>query len=106
MARGAAFAALRVIVATLPPSRAARYSSEKKVRRFGARLSWEEHKAAFTEAEFKTAYRVTKQGFGILLEKIRDDVRTGNPTQAERSSSGEVTPEIRLSMTLRYLSGG
>jgi len=61
--------------------------------------------------EFLRTYRMSLQTFNHVLEKIRHRLVGGNEERArmmaERSSpDGYVSPELRLSMTLRYLAGG
>ena len=83
-----------------------RYSGDKKHRRFGKRVDWQELKDSLTEFEFKRAFRITKELFDILLSKIRDEISTEDEVQASRSSVGAISPELRLSITLRFLAGG
>ena len=92
--------------ASQPRPRGRRYSGDKKHRRFGKRVDWQELKDSLTEFEFKRAYRMTKQLFDILLSKIRDKIRTHDELRAGQSSVGVISPELRLSMTLRFFQGG
>ncbi len=58
-----------------------------------------------TPQEFKRRYRMNEETFNSIVERIREDIRdthTGNL----RSVNGEISPEIKLSMALRFLAGG
>jgi hypothetical protein len=99
--------ALALAASAACDARMPRFSSpDKQPRRFGPRLDWEAYLRGFSAQEFKETYRVSRELFDSLLSSVRDELTTVNTDQAERSSSGPVLPEIRLSMTLRWLAGG
>ena len=61
--------------------------------------------AVLSSSEFKRRYRMDEVTFDSIVMKIREDVKdthTGNL----RSHNGEISPEIKLSMALRFLAGG
>lgn len=49
---------------------------------------------------------MTEDSFRILLEHIRSSIETEDTEMASRSAGSEVSPEVRLAMTLRFLAGG
>jgi len=58
-----------------------------------------------SEEEFKTAFRMTRGTFFLLLSRLRPHLLR-NEEMAQRSSGGVVQPEVRLAITLRMLAGG
>ena len=71
---------------------------------------WAEHCLRLNASEFRARYRLDYEAFNALLDIVRADIQTENPSMAERSkgwnSQAVVEPEVRLAVTLRYLSGG
>ena len=70
----AAKAALHLALTTQGRPCAPRYSTEKKPRRFGPRIDWQQqqHKDSFTESESQTAYhyhRLTKSTRALSLSR-------------------------------------
>ena len=61
---------------------------------------------SFTEEEFRLTFRVRFRLFNKILAKIRPRITTLHVAQANRSSVGEVIPEVRLCCALRWLAGG
>jgi hypothetical protein len=59
-----------------------------------------------TDAEFKSMFRLNRDGFNFLLEKIEPLIGGTNEQQAKNSSGSVITPTIKLACTLRYLAGG
>lgn len=96
--------------------------------RWEGRLDWDAHVRTFTEDEFRLNYRVSFGLFNKLIREIGPRLRTANITkvlsiftshfyfhqvtgheifqQADASSCGALTPEIRLAVALRWLAGG
>jgi hypothetical protein len=70
------------------------------------RMDWEKRLASLTDAEFKRTYRMSKETFNMVLEKIRSEIEAVNPNKARGDLHGPVPAELVLSMTLRYLAGG
>ena len=63
-----------------------------------------ERMEALTDKEFKCRYKVGKQVFMSMVEKLRP-VLEPDEKQALRSSGSPVTTELKLSLTLRFLCG-
>ena len=58
---------------------------------------------ALSPNEFRRTYRMDLACFNKILSTIRDDLECKAP---ESVRGAEITPEIKLSMTLRWLAGG
>ena len=63
-----------------------------------------ERMEALTDKEFKCRYKVGKQVFMKMVEKLRP-VLEPDMLQAQRSSGSPVTTELKLSLTLRWMCG-
>lgn len=72
---------------------------------FRQRLHWPTHRAQLSSSEFQRYYRLDKETFDVLLERLRPLLAV-DEAMAMRGSSGPVSPELQLSMTLRFLAGG
>jgi len=83
----------------VPRSRKQRIPNKERTR-----MNWSERVATLTDAEFMRTYRVDKVLFNELLEKIRQPLEIAEPAMARNSEP--VSPELKLSMTLRWLAGG
>lgn len=69
------------------------------------RLDWVQHCTSLDDHEFTRYYRVDKPTFQHILERLRPALTT-DEEMARRGSSGPISPELQLSMTLRFLAGG
>ena len=74
-------------------------------RRNIPRIDWELFSAHDTDSEFQNIYRLERVSFYLLLSKIIPFVESDR-IMASRSSSGPITPEIMLAITLRMCAGG
>ena len=74
---------------------------ERAPRRLPKRVSWESVCAGFTDDEFRRRYRLTREEFASLFQRIaaRQPSYLGN----RRS---RLPPRLRLASTLRFLAGG
>ncbi len=68
-------------------------------RRFGEVVS------SLTDADFRSAFRMSRDAFQKLLERVAPYL-TPNGSMALRSSAGAIEPDVRLAITLRMLAGG
>jgi hypothetical protein len=68
------------------------------------RMNWNERLNVLTDTEFTRTDRVDKVLFAEILEKIRQPLEVAEPSMA--CNSEPVSPELKLSMTLRWLAGG
>ena len=70
-------------------------------------FNWSDHIDRLSPAEFRLRYRITLSSFELLLGWLKSKIETKNKLQARRSrKAGEVTPETRLAIALRYFAGG
>ncbi len=71
-------------------------------------MIWKYRRNALTESEFLKTFKLSKFGFARLCDKLRPYVGTKRKRKhASNSYYGlEITTEICMSMTLRYLAGG
>jgi hypothetical protein len=75
-------------------------------RRVYIRLDWEQYwYDSLNDPSFERDIRMKRQSFIKLVNFIRDDVTVTHKEQAQRRG-GDVSPEICLYLTIRYLSGG
>ena len=58
-----------------------------------------------TETEFQSRYKLDKDSFQGLVERLRPHLEK-NETEAKRSSGEGISVEMRLSITIRWLCGG
>ena len=81
----------------------------RKRKRQKTRLSWEERLKDLDEPwEFRRTYRMTFTTFDEVLRRIRPRLfkdEAASRRAAENAGYGFIEPELRLSMTLRYLAG-
>lgn len=73
-----------------------------------APFHWMRHLGLLTEKQFKLRYRIDIASFNNLLSMILPSIQIVNKQQAQNSRHGvgEVVPEVRLALCLRYLAGG
>ncbi len=83
----------------VPRSRKQRIPDKERTR-----MNWSERVATLTDAEFMRTYRVDKVLFNEILDNIHVCLEVAEPAMAR--SSAPVSPELKLSMTLRWLAGG
>jgi len=78
-----------------------------KKRRPRSFFSWSDHLHRLSERGFKLRYRVDRETFVHLHERLKDAIETKNIAQAKRGRrvGGRVASEVRLAVTLRYLAG-
>ena len=74
------------------------------------RMVWEERLSDLTAWEFRRTYRLTEDTFNHVLEKIRHRLvgKEGIEKARQRAENAGyeyVEPELKLSMTLRFLAG-
>lgn len=70
-------------------------------KRVFERLDWSRWASFLTDKEFKDRYKMEKDRFADLCEKIRPDVKV-----SDAHKSNAVPPEICLAATLRCVAGG
>ncbi|KAL7545061.1 hypothetical protein ACHAWF_014107 [Thalassiosira exigua] len=105
--------------------------SAAKNRKYRQRKSWAEFQSKLTDKQFRRYFRMSRECFQLLCEKIQTnvgersfkseqylaDVREGNVTQVhpllksmihchDESTGGFICGEIKLALTLRLLAGG
>lgn len=73
---------------------------------FYQRLDWGAHLEKLDEPTFCRYYRMGKADFALLLTYLRPSLEVNEGMSRRGSPSGPVTPELQLSMTLRFLAGG
>ena len=69
------------------------------------RLDWAAHNERLTDREFCRLYRMCRASFVELVGRLRDRL-SRDDDMGRRSSSGAISVELQLSMTLRFLAGG
>jgi len=73
------------------------------------RMDWDRHLRDLRPSEFRRTYRMTLKTFDFILERIRGSLVGPNEVLSrQRADSGGYTyiePELKLSMTLRFLAG-
>lgn len=87
------------------------HSKDREVSRkqptIDKRISWGKFVDSVAPTKFRKMFRLDKESFDILLEKVKPRITTKNQAQAMRAhKQGPVTPETRLATTLRFLAGG
>lgn len=81
-------------------------------KRSALRVDWQTLKKFWNNKEFTRAYRIPREEFVILLQRLGSvNSRVWNPSrasilQAERSSGTHIPPEHKLAAVLRLLAGG
>ena len=70
------------------------------------RLDWDWHLSRVSDAEFARLYRMPKTLFATLCDTLRPHLIRNTEMARRGSPSGEVAPELQLSMVLRYCAGG
>ena len=70
------------------------------------RLNWGEWVETLSDYQFRVFYRMTRRSFYYLLSLIRPSLMR-NEVQGRRGCpNGAISPEVQLSMGLRWLAGG
>lgn len=57
-------------------------------------------------ATFRKMFRMSKEAFLLLLNKVEPALTSPHADMAKRSSQSSVTPLLLLAMTIRWLAGG
>ena len=70
-------------------------------------FDWTAHIDDISPTVFRRLYRMGKDDFAVLLERLRPLITTGNTAKARasRPGSGAISPEVRLAVTLSFLAG-
>jgi hypothetical protein len=70
-------------------------------------FDWTAHIDDISPTVFRRLYRMDKEDFAVLLERLRPLITTANTAKARasRPGSGPISPEVRLAVTLSYLAG-
>ena len=69
------------------------------------RLDWAQHIARLAPGEFTRLYRLPLEVFNEVLEVIRPDLARNIEMGSIGSPEGAVSPELQLSMALRFFAG-
>jgi len=109
--------AIPVVAAALRPERSVaiaaasymvlsqRNNVGRKANERRPRVPWEAFAFSLNDREFRRRFRVNKELFEMVLQRIERDLRK-DEAQAKRSSGSPITPAWRLAITLRMLAGG
>ena len=89
-------AAAQVVLASKDPVYSIRVQPPRRIA-----LKWEDRCALLNDRQFFARYRMTKEDFAELVDKCRPYLSLSNKARED-----SVTPEIAVSITLRYLAGG
>lgn len=76
----------------------------RRGRKFRHRTAFEDCHKYLNENEFCRAFKMNRRSFVKLLSNLRTDL-SKDEDMASNSSGGAVSPEVRLAITLRLLSG-
>ena len=71
-----------------------------------SRPLWEAHNACFSEDEFRRFYRVSRTTFAKLCDLLRPALLRDQEMGRRGTPAGALTPEMQLSMALRFMAGG
>lgn len=103
-------ASVAALAAAFRSSRRQRRRSERVAKKGrGAhrpriRMNWAVFSSALNDIEFKKRYRMSKESFRLLADKLR--VQLQIKPRAPKKTGGMISVELRLSLTLRMLAGG
>lgn len=86
-----------------PGNKKGNFSERAVLRR---RLHWERWSKQISNFEFRRYYRMSRECFLKLVELLRDDLEGDEKQGRCGSPNGCMTPELKLSMTLRWMAGG
>eukprot|EP00960_Hanusia_phi_P035454 751719-Hanusia_phi.AAC.1 len=70
------------------------------------RLDWHEWADTLPDYRFRVFYRMCRDTFDLLLDLIRDQLEMCEMRAKAGCPHGPISPELQLSMTLRWLAGG
>ena len=82
--------------------------STRKRRKPKERMDWSERVSSLEDWEFRRTYRMTQATFDHVLQQIRPHLFKDEEKARRVAENGGyhfIEPELRLSMTLRFLAG-
>ena len=78
----------------------------RSANRGRTRLVWDVHDSNLTDFEFRRLYRMERPTFRALCDRLRPRLTCDTEMGRRGSPGGPVAPELKLSMTLRFMAGG
>jgi hypothetical protein len=86
-----------------PGNKRGNWANVQQLRR---RLDWHRWTQRLTDFEFRRYFRMVRTCFARLLDNIADTITSDARRGQMGSPNGAISPEMKLSMTLRWLAGG